>query len=294
MPWYEHDKVVSLRARYAVIDVVVGTLDGWRRHQSSRNAWLLAFFGFLSLFPLMLAATTILGFLLQDNEELQQRILDGALDSIPVIGQTLADDPTSLSGNWWALLVGLGGALWSATRAFVSMQMALDDVWEVDIDDRASMPAQRAKSLLGIVVIGVAQLAGLVLGTVVAANLPLGGRLALFGSATAINMVVLVFMFIWLTSATPGWRDVWPGALGAGLAITVLQHYGTDIVMRIARNAGETYGSFALVLGLVTWLSLLAISTLMCAELNAALMRRGEGSLARAHPANGHVVPRPM
>ncbi len=43
---------------------------------------------------------------------------------------------------------------------------------------------------------------------------------------------------------------------------------------RITDNAGDTYGQFALVLGLVTWLGFLAISALMSAELNAALVRR--------------------
>ena len=52
------------------------------------------------------------------------------------------------------------------------------------------------------------------------------------------------------------------------------------IVVRITSNASDTYGQFAVVLGLVTWLSLLAIATIMSAEFNAALMRRREGSLA--------------
>ena len=95
----------------------VDTLDGWRRHLSGRNASVLAFFGFLSIFPLMLAATTILGFLLEGNEDLQQRIIDGALADIPVLGQQLESDPSSLGGNWWALIIGLGAALWSATKA---------------------------------------------------------------------------------------------------------------------------------------------------------------------------------
>ena len=65
MPWTTSDKVMDFRSRHAAIDVLVDTLDGWRRHISGRNASVLAFFGFLSIFPLMLAATTILGFVLE-------------------------------------------------------------------------------------------------------------------------------------------------------------------------------------------------------------------------------------
>ena len=90
------------------------------------------------------------------------------------------------------------------------------------------------------------------------------------------NIAVIAFMYRLLTAASPTWRDVWPGAIAAGIAFSVLQYFGSGIVRRITDNAGDTYGNFALVLGLVTWLGFLAISALMAAELNAALVRRRE------------------
>ena len=115
-------RVIELRSPHHSIDVVVEMLDGWRRHLSGRNASLLAFFGFLSIFPLLLAATTILGFVLEGNAELQQDIVDGAFAEIPVLGDAAAGDPASLDGNIWVLLIGLGGALWASTKAFVGLQ----------------------------------------------------------------------------------------------------------------------------------------------------------------------------
>lgn len=275
MAWTTSDRVMALRERHVAIDVVVDTLDGWRRHITGRNATVLAFFGFLSIFPLLLVATTILGFVLQDDEELQQRIIDGALGDVPVLGEMLAKDPASLTGNVWALVVGLATALWSATKAFVALQMAQDDVWEIDLDERSGMPVQRGRALLGIVFVGIAQIASLVLGAIVnAADLPFGGRVALLVTTIVINVAVFAAMFRYLTSAGVVWRQVWPGAVAAGLAATVLQQFGTTIVRQITANAGATYGQFALVLGLVTWLGFLAIATLMSCELNAALARR--------------------
>ena len=125
-------------------------MDGWRRHLAGRNASLLAFFSFLSIFPLMLAAVTILGFVLDDNEELQRKVIDSAASEIPVLGQTLADNPESIDGSVLALVIGLGGALWAATKAFVGLQSALDDAWEVDVDDRDGLPVVRGKALLGL------------------------------------------------------------------------------------------------------------------------------------------------
>ena len=287
MPWTTSDRVMQLRQRHVAIDVFVDTLDGWRRHISGRNASVIAFFGFLSIFPLLLAATTILGFLLQNNQDLQQEIIDGALADIPVLGQQLEADPTSLNGSWWALVIGLGAALWSATKAFVALQGAQDDIWEVDVDHRDAMPKQRGKALLGLLFIGAAQVGSVVITALVnAAGLPVGGRIALLAATAAINISVLAAMFRYLTAAEPTWRDVWPGAVIAGLLYSALQYFGTGIVREITNNASDTYGQFALVLGLVTWLSLLSISSLMSAEFNAALVRRGEGSLDRLQPAD--------
>ncbi len=286
MPWTTSDRVMTWRERHASIDVFVDTLDGWRRHISGRNAWVLAFFGFLSIFPLLLAATTILGFVLEGNQDLQNRIIDGALADIPVVGQQLQTDPNSLNGNWWALIIGLGGALWSATKAFVALQQAQDDVWEVDIDHRDSMPEQRLKALLGLVFVGAAQVGSVAITALVnAAGLPVGGRIALLAATVAINISVLGAMFRHLTTAEPTWRDVWPGAVIAGIVYSTLQYFGTGIVRQITQNASDTYQNFAVVLGLVTWLSLLSIAALMSAEFNAALVRRREGSLAHVQTA---------
>lgn len=285
MAWTTSDKVMELRSKHPAIEVGVDTLDGWRRHISGRNASTLAFFGFLSIFPALLAATTILGFVLEGNDDLQQRIIDGALADIPVLGQQLENDPASLSGNIWALLIGLGGALWSASKAFVAMQGAFDDVWEVEVDHRDAMPKQRGKALLGILFIGGAQVGTIVIATLVAsAGLPNIGRILLVLATVAINITMIAAMYRFLTAAEPTWSDVWPGAIVAGIVYTLLQHFGTTIVRSITENASDTYGQFALVLGLVTWLGLLAIATIMSAEWNAALVRHREATLDRVQP----------
>jgi YihY family inner membrane protein len=290
MPWTTSDKVMELRSRHPAIDVLVDTLDGWRRHISGRNASVLAFFGFLSIFPLMLAATTILGFVLEGNEELQQELIDGALADIPVLGEQLQNDPTSLTGNWWALIIGLGGALWSSTKALVGLQGALDDVWEVHVDQRDAMPKQRGKALLGLVFIGAAQVGTFAIATLVnAAGLPDVGRVALLLATALINIAVLAAMYRFLTAAEPTWDDVWPGALFAGIVFAVLQYFGTAIVDRIQEGASSTYGSFALVLGIVTWLSFLAIASLMGAEFNGARVRHRDGSLDRVQPSDAEA-----
>lgn len=275
MPWSRSPRVVALRSRFRTVDVIVETLDGWRCHQTGRTASLLSFWGFLSIFPLMLVATTVVGLVLEGNEDLQRDIIDGALADIPVLGAELAADPTSIDGSWTVLIIGLATALWSGTKVFVGAQVAFDDIWEVPIDDRDPMPMQRGRALVGLAVIGGSHIVSVGLSAVVhTANLHSAGRLLLIVGATVIHIAVIAAMYRYLTSASPSWRDVWPGAVAAGVVFGIVQHYATALVTHITDNASDTYGQFALVLGLVTWLGVLAIATLMSAELNAALVRR--------------------
>lgn len=274
MPWTTSPKVMEIRNRSEQFDVLVGTLDGWRRHMSARNASLLSFFFFLSIFPLMLAATTILGFVLEGRDDLRQDLLDGAVADIPLIGSQLAEQG-QLTGNIWALIIGLGGALWSATKAFVALHGALDDTWEIDVDDRAKMPKQRARALLAIVFIGAGQVASMAIaGVIGAAGLPAIGNIALLVGTVAVNAGIVAAMYRFLTSEAPSWRQVVPGSLFAGVIITALQNFGVTIVKIIAENAGDTYGTFATILALITWLGFIAITLLMGAELNAYVARR--------------------
>jgi membrane protein len=277
MAWQTSNRVMKIRKKSGAIDTIVEMLDGWRLHLSGRNASVLAFFTFLSIFPLLLAATTILGFILEDNPELRNRIIESAADEIPVIGTDIKSSPDALSGSVWVVVAGLLGAIWSSTKSFVGLQGALDDTWGVHVDDRASMPVQRGRAVIGLLIVGTAQVGVLAITAIVnAAGLPgISQFLVALGTAL-LNMLVLATMYRFLTSGSPTWGEVWPGAIMAGIILSVLQFFGPLLVKTIATNAGDTYGTFAIVLGLIAWLSFVAIALLMAAELNAAIVRLRE------------------
>lgn len=278
MAWTTSDKVIAIRERSHAFDLFAEMMDGWRRHLSGRNASLLAFFSFLSIFPLMLAAVTILGFVLDGNEELQRKIVDSAAAEIPVLGPTLADNPESIDGSLIALVIGLGGALWSSTKAFVGLHSALDDTWEVDVDDRDGLPVKRGKALLGLAIIAASQVATLVITAFVnVARFPAFGNVALVGATVVINIAVIATLYRFLTSHHSSWSDVWPGAFLAGIVFTILQNFGTRIVTEFAGTENKALGTINTILGLIAWLSFIGITVIMCAELNAARQRLRRG-----------------
>jgi membrane protein len=285
MAWTTSDRIVAIRVRVRPFDIFAEMMDGWRRHLSGRNASLVAFFSFLSIFPLMLVGVTILGFFLSDNPDLQQKIVDSAASEIPVLGKTLADNPEAINGSITVLIIGLLGALWSSTKAFVGLQGALDDAWEVHVDDRDNVPKLRGKALLGLAIIGVSQVGSLVLAEIVSKDkMTAIAEAALIAATVVTNIVVIAAMYRFLTSYPATWRDVWVGAIFAGVAFTLLQHFGTAIVKRLAEGDNEAFTTINTILGLITWLSLIGITVIMCAELNAARKRLGDGTHVKRGP----------
>jgi len=85
--WTTHPRVVKVRSRSAAADLLVRAADNFRVHRTGRNATLVAHFGFLSVFPLFLVLTTVLGFVLQNYPKLQERIIESAFNQVPIIGQ---------------------------------------------------------------------------------------------------------------------------------------------------------------------------------------------------------------
>lgn len=281
MPWTTSPRVIDLRRRSAVLDVIVGTADGFRRHLSGRNTAVLAYYGVLTLFPLLMAATTILGFVLEGRPELQDDIVDSALSQIPLIGGEIEQNSGRIDGSYWALVIGLLVALWGSLKAFVGVQIAFDDIWEIDVDDRASGAIKRVRALIGVAVIGASQVASVVLASLVGqAGLPRLGQILITLGGLALNVAVVATMYRFLTSKPVTWQIVWPGAAFTGVLYTVLQFVGANVMANTLDNAQGVYGTFAGLLALMSWLSLHALISLIGAELNAALADRAEASPA--------------
>ena len=105
-------RVDGFQQRHGVLAFPVAVFRKFSDDQATMYGSLIAYYGFFSLFPLLMVFTTILGFVLDGNEEAQQKILDSALAQFPVIGDQIAS-PEALSGSTVALVIGVATALWA-------------------------------------------------------------------------------------------------------------------------------------------------------------------------------------
>src|SRR6202051_1566060 len=88
--------------------VAVATFKKFSEDRSTNLAAMIAFWGFFSIFPLLLVLVTVLGWVLPESDKAS--VVIRVADMFPLL------DPksvTHLSGVAWALIVGLVSALWS-------------------------------------------------------------------------------------------------------------------------------------------------------------------------------------
>ena len=261
--------------RHAALAVPIAVLRKFSDDGAGQKAALIAYYGFFSMFPLLLLATTILGFVLADHPAAKAAVLNSALKQIPIIGSSIAKTSHSLKGSGLGLAVGLVFALLAGLGVTMASQRAFNTVYAVPHKDQPNFLIARWRSLKLLVVLGVLQLIST--GVVGIAAAGLGGALLTI-TGIAVSLVVNVAMFFavfrLMTDDSVKTRELWPGIAIASIAWEVLQALGGLYVRHELKGASETYGAFATVIGLLVWLYLGARMVVYAAEINVVLTRR--------------------
>jgi YihY family inner membrane protein len=266
--------VDRFQQRHSVLGFPVGVVKKFGDDQGGKHAALLAYYGFVSLFPLLLIFATVMAYALASNQALQQRVIDTAVAQFPVFGRQLEGSIGAVQGSGIGLVVGLAGTLWGGLGITQTAQDAMNAVWNVPKTDRPNFWLRLARSgsallLAATVLVGATVLAGR--GT----TLPgvVGSVISLVGSLV-LNMLVVVVMFRLLTAAAVPWIRLVPGAVTAAIAWSALQAVGVIIITRQLARVNLLYGAFATVLVLLSWMLLTGRMLIYAAEINVVLARR--------------------
>lgn len=272
-------RVDAFQRRHPVAGFPIGVIYKFGEDQGPYLAALITYYGFLSLFPLLLLLTSVLGFVLDGRPELQQRILDSTLSQFPVIGDELAD-PLGLQGSIGAIIVGGLVALYGALGIAQAIQNAMNVTWSVPRNRRPNPIRARLRSLRLIAVAGIAIVATTILSGAGSSARTFGADVGAWSTITAIllsilvNGAVFVMTFRIFRPDTVRHRDVMPGAIVAAVIWQLLQFFGVAFVGNVVKDSGATYGVFALVLGLLAWIFLAAIGVVIGSEINVVRTKR--------------------
>ena len=240
--------------------------------QGGYLAALIAYYGFFSLFPLLLVFTSVLGFVVHKNSSLYRSIVDSALRNFPVIGKDISLG--TIKGNGVALGVGIAGTLWAGLGVTQAAHYAMTEIWDVPRTERPNFLISRVRGLLLLAILGIMTVVSSFASGVGGSGASLPLRVAGIVASFALNLALFLFAYRVLTRRKLSWGDVFPGAIAAAGLWTVLQVVGGYYVTHQLKNASNTYGTFALVIGLLVWIYLGAHITLLCAEINVVKKRR--------------------
>jgi membrane protein len=244
--------------------------------QSSNLAVLITYWAFFSIFPLLLALASVLGFVLHGNPHLHQQVQDSALKNFPLIGKT----PLPASGSLPAAVIGFALALYSGLGVAKTAQTAWDTVYLVAHVDQPGFIPKTLRALRLVVVGGL----GLILSTLIAGaaasgrsiGLDIGWVFTILGVAVALALNTLLFttLFRWLTVRAVSFREALPGGIMAAVSFAVLQTTATAFEAHKLASARATYGSFATVIVLLSWFYLQSQVMLLAAQVNVVRQYR--------------------
>jgi len=268
-------RVDAFQQRHRRLALAFGVVKKFGDDRAGALAALIAYYGFLALFPLLLFLTTILGFVVGHNPGAERAVLHSALRDFPIIGNQLVNSIQPLRGNAVGLAVGLGASIWGALGVTQAGQLAMAEIWNVPGVVRPNFVTRTIRGFGLFAVLGL----GVLSSTVLAAVSSFGGASVGFKAAAAVgslglNVALYAVAFRVLTPGSIPTGDLVPGAVAGGMAWSVVQVLGGYLLGHQLRHASQVYGYFASVLGLVSWLYLGAQISLYAAELNVVRVRR--------------------
>jgi membrane protein len=269
------DRIDAVQQRHPVFGFPLAVLYKYIDDQGGYLAALIAYYAFVSVFPLLLLLSTVLGWLLVGHPALHDHVLHSALSQFPVIGPQLGE-PKQISGGVTGVLIGTLGALYGGLGVAQAFQNAMNTVWGVPRNQRPDPVKSRGRSLVLLVVVGGALLGTTVLSAVSggAGALGVGVKVMVLAASVAVNAGAFVLAYRISTDRDVSVGQLAPGAVVAALGWQLLQSFGAIYVGHVVKSATATNGVFALVLGMLAFLYLTAALVVICAVINVVRVDR--------------------
>jgi YihY family inner membrane protein len=273
------------RASHGAVDVIVATLKRYSLDDGGFYAASMTYYTFFSIFPILVFAASVVGYITFVSESFQEALLREGLKAIPLVSdiinpqsiQSLQDQRGTLA------IVGLLMALYAGSGGVVALEHALNKVNHTSHEPPFIAKRLRSLKWLGALAVGgVASVAISGFAEFVGELLPnsqIGSvvvSLLLHALAIALGTVIFMVTFKLLPATKQSWPDVLPGAVLAGVVFEILKTVGTLYIARGQQGREATFGAFATAATLLVASYLLSQIILLAAELNAVLAERRE------------------
>jgi membrane protein len=287
-----------LKERHVWLRHVVSAWDLMQRNHGNEYAAAITYFSFLALFPLILLAASVTGFVLHSHPALEQDFFARIAKEVPgSFGTTITKAvQNAIKSRRGVGVVGLVGVLLAGLGWINNLRGAIDGVW-----GRPPVKVNFLKARIANLFV----LAGLGVSIVVSLGLTVIGTsltdqilraaaldtvpgshvlLKLLGIAIAIagDMVIFWWLLIRLPQIEVPQRIAIKAALLASVGFEVLKIVGTYTIAHTANS--PTAGPFASIIGVLIWIQLVARYMLFACAWAATLMSEHRAATANQVP----------
>ena len=258
-----------VQRQHGVLGFPYAVIKKYGDDDGGREAALITYYGFLSIFPLLLLAVAVLSRVLADNPELRQRLITEIVPQ--ALQSTVKNSVTTLPTSTLPFIAGLIGLLFSGTGVVFSASQTLNHVAAVPRRLRGGFATRyvRVFVVLAMLLLGAVAAGALTVVVTALPDVPGAERAAaVLGSAVVIFAVLLFGARVLLARPAPV-RALWPAAVLGAAAVTLALNLGPPILARLVSKAGPVYGSFATVAGMFALLYLVNQALVYAAEVAA-------------------------
>jgi membrane protein len=266
----------SLEDRYTVVRIAAAVQARFGELNGGYLASAVTLAAFLSIFPLLLVAAAVVGFISSGHPDVTGKVLDAfAIPARTDAARTIsAAITTAEESRKAASVVGIAGLLWSGLGLVAALQYAYNSVWQVT----GRGLKDRGFGFLWLVGAGLLFVASFAL---------TAGVQFLPGFLAPLEIVLALALgfgiFLWAEKILPnrdlGWRPLVPGAILGAVGFEVLKVLGGIYVPRAVASSSALYGSLGIVFAILAWLFFFGRLLVYSACLNVVLWERGHGTV---------------
>ncbi|QBR93059.1 YihY/virulence factor BrkB family protein [Nocardioides euryhalodurans] len=271
--------VDGFQRRHPVLGVPIAVIYKFFEDQGNFLAAMATYYAFIAIFPLLLLASSIFGFVLQGRPDLEEAALNSALAQFPIIGDQLGR-PEGLTGSVTAVVVGSLAAIYGALGLGQAIQNVMNAAWSVPRNSRPNPVLMRLRSLLLLLLAGTAVL-GLSIFSALGSNAEVFGPAGNAAVAWLIRIgtvliltAVLTSLFRLAAARSHSWVGALPGAFFTAVGWQVLQNVGAMYATSVLAGTSALNQTFGLVLGLIGLIFIASLTAVLGIEINVVLARR--------------------
>jgi membrane protein len=279
------EKLDALGERWSWFGTVLRVQKRYSELNGNYLAASVTLSSFLSLFPLLLFAIAVLGFVAADAPNLGRDVVDElGLEGDAARAITTAVD-TARDSRRAASIVGIVGLLWSGLGLVAAFQYAINAAWQ------ASGRGWRDK-LTGLLWLGGATLLFLTSFATSTVIRWLPGFLAPLTTLAglSVNFGLWLWTFKILSTREVGWKALVPGAVVGALGFEALKAVGAFYVPGAVSSASALYGTLGVVFATLAWLLFFGRLVVYAAVVNVVRWEEDHGTVIlnvevpRVHP----------